>query len=203
MLKKKIKFHTNHIHAHIERAWSRSYCGFVSLLYMFLQTVTTIWEKHLATSYNLSKPVSWHGTLRSVNQVFAHSELQQELETQFTSWRIGAIVRPLNSCIMLDMVRVKDPSFELGRDMGPCSMDLNGKIYSQQFVGLRICGEREREREKFGENLEGCWILDPTMKEDMKGERKKKKRHRMRSSSPLWIFQMRLCEPEVVKLRPT
>jgi hypothetical protein len=32
--------------------------------------------------------------------------------------------------------------------MGPCSMDLNGKIYSQQFVGLRICGERERERER-------------------------------------------------------
>lgn len=118
MLKKKIKFHTNHIHAHIERAWSRSYCGFVSLLYMFLQTVTIIWEKHLATSYNLSKPVSWHGTLRSVNQVFAHSKLQQELETQFTSWRIGATVRALNSCIMLDMIRVKDPSFELGREHG-------------------------------------------------------------------------------------
>jgi hypothetical protein len=35
-------------------------------------------------------------------------------------------------------------------------MDLNGKIYSQQFVGLRICGERERERERFGEIFEGC-----------------------------------------------
>jgi hypothetical protein len=115
---KKKKIHTNYIHAHIERAWSRSYCRFVSLLYMFLQTLTIIWEKHLATSYNLSKPVSWHGTLRSVNQVFAHSELQQELETQFTSWRIGVTVRPLNSCIMLDMIRVKDPSFELGTEHG-------------------------------------------------------------------------------------
>jgi hypothetical protein len=43
--------------------------------------------------------------------------------------------------------------------MGPCSMDLNGKIYSQQFVGLRICGERERERdlEKFLKVVE-FWI---------------------------------------------
>jgi hypothetical protein len=42
--------------------------------------------------------------------------------------------------------------------MGPCSMDLNGKIYSQQFVGLRICGERERDLEKILKVVE-FWIL--------------------------------------------